>query len=669
MFQKSLILSAVCASVLLHAEVNLQAIDVNATTDTEVIKDIHGDDVKSADLAEALFRQSPSISIVRRSGIANDIILRGMKKDNLNITIDGMKLYGACPNRMDPPVSHVLTNNIDYIQIDQGPFSVEDFGILSANVDIHTIAPSKDFHGDVNLGFGSWGYKKGAVTLSGGNDSVKFLISTSSESSHQYEDGNGDNFYEQIQREIDANKVNPDVQYQDRYKDMDAYEKKTLLAKLFWNISDSQELRVSYTANRSNNILYPSSKMDAIYDDSDLYNVEYISKDLYLQLYRSKVEHPMSTIYRNKGALKEMTHSLTTQVDGARIKNKFDISNHHITLGADYTLRNWDGYYYVNGVALDLATNGAKPYHSIYDVDTKNIGIYVEDKIDFNMFDINVGLRYDSTDIDSRYTTQQSNSYDELTGYFVASYRPTSDIKVYTGFGRGSRVPDAKELYWIGSMGNEIGTPNLKNTINNEFDIGANISFERGSLKLKAFYSKLENFIAYNATKQGVHVYENVDAKVYGFDMSGNYFATDSLYFDFGLSYQKGEKDNPLSGESGTNMPEISPLKVNVAANYDWDDSLTLRTEVIATSKWSDYDEENGEQEIAGYGIINIKATKTFSDNFEFTIGVDNLLDKAYAVSNTYKDLILLPTTSPDDNIILMNEPGRYIYTNIRYKF
>ena len=429
MLKKSLILSAICASALLHAEVGIQAIDVNASTDTQVIKDIHAEDVKSADLAEALFKQTPSISLVRRSGIANDIILRGMKKDNINITIDGMKLYGACPNRMDPPVSHVLTNNIDYIEIDQGPFSVEDFGILSANVDIRTITPSKDFQGDINLEFGSWGYQKGALTLSGGNDFVKFLISTSTEKSHQYEDGNGDDFYEQIQREIDAGNVDPKVQYQDKYKDMDAYEKKTLLAKLFFNIADNQELRLSYTANKSDNVLYPSSKMDALYDDSDLYNMEYIakelssySKELYFQLYRTKVEHPMSTMYRNMGAVSKMTHSLTTQVDGARVKNKFDISNHHITIGADYTLRNWDGYYYKNGIPLDQASGGTKPYHSIYDVDTKNTGLYLQDHISLDSFAIDVALRYDSSDINSDNANQQSNSSDELTGYLSASY-------------------------------------------------------------------------------------------------------------------------------------------------------------------------------------------------------------------------------------------------------
>ena len=44
------------------------------------LSDVSAKEIKSADLAEALGRKVPSVSIVRRSGIANDIILRGQKR-------------------------------------------------------------------------------------------------------------------------------------------------------------------------------------------------------------------------------------------------------------------------------------------------------------------------------------------------------------------------------------------------------------------------------------------------------------------------------------------------------------------------------------------------------------------------------------------------------------
>ena len=670
-------LSMVCASTLMAETLTIDDIDVNASIKTEVIKDIHGEDVKSADLAEALFKQSPSIFIVRRSGIANDVILRGMKKDNIAVTIDGTKVCGACPNRMDPPVSHVLTNNIDYITLQEGPFDVETFGALSADVKIKTVEPTTGFHGDLNLGMGSWGYQKAAAMISGGNDTIKFLLSASTESSEQYEDGDGIDFVGQIQREIDAGKVSPVFQFQEKYKDMDAYEKNTLMGKLFWRIANNQELKLSYTANRSDDVLYPSSKMDAIYDDSDIYNLEYVAKnlgnyakELTLQLYRTEVEHPMSTMYRVKGASSELTHALTTQVDGAKLKNSFDVANHTLTVGVDYSLRNWDGGYYKDGVAL-----APKYFHSIWDVDTKNVALFVKDKIALGQLTLDLGLRYDDTSIEVANPAQPDNDYEDLGGYISGTYQMDADTELFAGFGRSSRVPDAKELYWISSPMKKpdgsvaamtIGTPTLDQTVNYEFDVAVKKQFENGDVKFKAFYSMLEDFIAYNATKK-MNRYENVDATVYGFELSGTYFATDALSLEYGVAYQRGKKDDPLEGERGTNMPEIPPLKVTSAVNYAWDDTLNLRAEFIAADVWDEYDAENGEQEIAGYGVVNLKATKAYN-NFELTVGVDNLFDKTYAVSNTYKDLILLPTTA-DSNVMLMNEPGRYIYANLKYSF
>ena len=51
------------------------------------ITDVSAKYVKSADLAEGLFKNVAEISLVRRSGIANDIILRGQKKDNINVLV------------------------------------------------------------------------------------------------------------------------------------------------------------------------------------------------------------------------------------------------------------------------------------------------------------------------------------------------------------------------------------------------------------------------------------------------------------------------------------------------------------------------------------------------------------------------------------------------------
>ena len=96
---------------------------------------------------------------------------------------------------------------------------------------------------------------------------------------------------------------------------------------------------------------------------------------------------------------------------------------------------------------------------------------------------------------------------------------------------------------------------------------------------------------------------------------------------------------------------------------------LALRAEVIASDEWTNFDADNGEQELDAYAVLNLKGTKKFGKNFELTVGIDNLFDTTYAVTNTYTDITLLPINPADSTIILMNEPGRYVYTNIKYKF
>ena len=668
--RKTLYFSIVCATVLYAAEAELGTIDVEAMIDAEVIEDVSGEDIRSADVADALMKQSPSVSLVRRSGISNDVIIRGQKKDNINVTIDGAKVCGACPNRMDPPISHVLTNNIDIISIEDGPFDVESFGALSADVKVRTLKPTKAFSGDVALNFGSWDYKKASVMASGGFDSVRFLLSASGERGGQYEDGDGNDFYQQVNNYI-ANNLNGDPEHDKKlksqafkpeYSDMDAFTKKTLMAKIFWDITDTQQLRLSYMGNRSDNVLYPTTPMDALYDDSNIYNLEYsikelgsYSKQLDIQIYKSDVDHPMSNIYRKASNAKLMKNWLTTDMRGVKIKNRFDLDNHGITVGIDSSLRNWDGSYY--------GANDIFKGVSIPNADTKNIAFFAEDKIVLDKYIVDLGLRYDDTSIVST-GALPDNDYHALSGYIAGTYNLDENTKIYTGIGRTSRVPDAKELYFQ-KAGEVLGTPDLDLVTNTEIDLGAKKQFENATMEAKIFYSKLGNFIFYNADKM-VNRYENRDATLYGFELSGTYVATDSIYFDYGLAYQRGKKNDPLSGQTETNMPEIPPLKLTTAINYEYDATVNLRAELIAVQRWDDVDYQNGEQVLPGWGVVNLKGSKTFYDAFELTVGVDNVFDKTYAVSNTYQDLTLI---TGGGEVMLMNEPGRYLYTNLRYKF
>ena len=648
--KKILSLSLVTTAILLSANevTTLDTISVVETANSKIVKDVSDEQIKSADLAEALSKNVPSISLVRRSGIANDIILRGQKKDNINILLDDAKIYGACPNRMDPATSHVLTNNIQSVKVIEGPYDVENFGTLSGLVKVETKEPTKDVHGEINLNAGSFGYKKASATVSGGTDRFKLLVSTSTEEGDQYKDGNGNDFSEQ--------QIEKNVPYSNQYSNtkQKAFEKKTLLTKGQFNINDDQEIKLSYTANRSDNILYPTGSMDADYDDSNIYTVGYtarnlgdFSKELNLDYYYSDVDHPMSTTLRNRKmtptsmmTMDPMVSRLKTSIWGSKVKNSVEVADSLVTVGLDTSVRNWR--------AIDTATP------SIPSSDTTNKAIFSKIEKSFGKLDLEFGTRYDYTDVDtSKAINPEDKKYIGLNANVFGIYNIDENTKYFAGVGKSSRVPDARELYH-----STAGNSTLEQTKNYEADVGFDKTIGTFNIRPKLFYSVLKDYIYNSGT------FENIDAKIYGLDVSGFYFMTENFSLDYGMAYQRGKKDGEYTGND-KDLAEIPPLKGNLALNYEMTKSK-YTAEVVAVDSWDSYDSSAREQELGGYAVFNLKYTNQLHKNIGLTLGVDNVLDKTYASTNTYQDITYLTV---NNERILFNDPGRYGYVNLKYSF
>ena len=659
-------LSAAAATALFAEDVSLQTIQVADSGITSVVKDVAGDEVRSADLADALYKLDPDVQLVRRSGIANDIILRGMRKDNINVLIDGGKLYGGCPNRMDPPISHVLANNVDHIVIKEGPYDVEHFGTLTGLVEVDTLKPSKEQKGEIDFNAGSWNYWKLGARFSGGSDRIRILVSGSTESGGQYKDGDGHTLADQV-KNFAASSTNPKVkgaQFAPKYYDMKAFEKKTGMVKLFADVTDDQELRLSYTVNQSDNVLYPNTPMDAKEDNSNLFNAKYILRSLgswsdkmEVSFYNSWVYHPMGNYFRMAAKKAVIENVMNSRIYGGTIKNSVGLYGGTLTAGVDASRRKWNGEYRKNGQFWGVSIDHSQ---------TDDMGIFADYVKRYDRFKIDTGVRYDAAKVQSDLPGVSSKDYDMLGGYLYGTYTLSDAVSLFAGVGSAVRVPDGKELYFKKNpkMGGKlVGNPDLNYVRNNEIDLGIEAApTENSTIRIKGFYSALSDFIFYNATMKK---YENQDASLYGISLDGTYALSDTIYFDGGVAWLRGKKNDPLSGQSDTDMPNILPLKFNGGVNWDYDDHGTMRLSMVAASGWSHYDGDNGEQDLGGYGIVNFKLTHDFLNHYEVTLGVDNLLDKTYASTNTYADMTLVTGGEP----MLLNDPGRYIYGNLTWHF
>jgi iron complex outermembrane receptor protein len=653
-------LSLIAVASIYASDIELESISVESTQITEVAQNAK----VSADLAQTLSLRVPSIDMSRRSTIANDIFIRGQKRDNISIEVDGTKVYGACANRMDPPTSHILTSQIKDIKIIEGPYDVETFGVMSGGVKITTKKPTKELHGEVNLGYGSWNYTKVGATLSGGNDIIRVLISASSETSDQYKDGNSDTLVEQNAKKATL----AGNRYKTQFEDMKAYEKKSMMTKAFVNITDEQELQLSYMANRSKDILYPNTPMDATRGDSNIYSITYninnISdryKNINLEYYYSDVNHPMSTYYKNSSnnPLTDITNHMYSTMQGVKLKNNFDIDGLKLLFGLDSSKRTWRGKYY-------NTTTGVYKGDSISDTVTYNNAIFAKADKKLGYLNVSFGMRYDDTVIKSDDVVAiKDRDFDTFNANIFTFYNLDENNKVFFGFGQASRVPDARELYFRKNS-NLIGTPTLDKTTNRQFDLGYELQADMFEFKIKLFYSVLEDFIYTNKDKN-TNKFENIDATIYGGELSASVYATDELTIDMGVSYKRGQKDKPLNGQSDKDLADMAPLRGNIVANYEYMANSFVTAEIQASDKWSDYDEDNGEQEINAWSIVNLKVKHAINKSFDFTLGVNNLFDETYAQSNTYADLILIQSGASDT--MLLNEMGRYVYTNLDFRF
>jgi iron complex outermembrane receptor protein len=684
--KKFTLISIAFSSVLLAGSINLEKVIVEDELDLEVSKE-EISFTRQQDLAEILHAYLPEINMVRASAVGNDIVLRGFKRDDINFLIDGAKIYGACPNRMDPPAMHISPTDIESIEVVEGPFDVENFGSMGGVVKVTTKDIKEGFGGEINLIGGSFDYKKGSFYLYGGDEKLKVSISASKESSEQYEDGNGNTLVEQ--NWLKLGKDDP-YAYQEKYKDLKAYKRTTINLKSIYNIDEDQYIKLSLLTDKATDVLYPAFQMDAQLDKTFAVNSKYvlknrIGKEFSVEGYYSSVVHDMGTEFRNaaNNPMMYRTHHVDSYIKGVKVKDEFEAQDILWTIGLDGSDRIW------NGICVAEPTKKPKQVR-IPDVETKNSALFIKAKKSFDRVSVKFGARYDNSDIDARnlndptikdiaaiqnyFKGKESKSYNNISANVVVNYKLDSDSKVYVALGQGVRVPDAQELYFIGfMMGNwsRKGNPDLKESKNQEIDVGIEKRFDSFGIRVNTFYSKVKDYIYAYKTNEGNKnpnayylTWTNIDATIYGGDINIDIPLGDSFLAEISGAYQRGRKDDTIEGQSDKDMAMMPPLRGRVALSYD-DGEYFGMIETLLSAGYKDIDSDNGEQEIGGWGVVNLKGSKYINDNMVLNVGVDNLFDKSYTLNNTYVGRALIGGRDP----VLINEPGRYIYASLNIKF
>ena len=615
------------------------------------------------DVGEAI-KVIEGITSVRKGAIANDVVLRGFQRDNLNLLIDGMRIYGACPNRMDPNAFHIDFAEIEKISVIKGPFDVKNPGSLGGLVEIKTMRPEKGWGGTVNAFAGSYENINTSFSTFCGGDKVDALFGYAYRYSLPYKDGDGD----RITKLYPASSPN---RYKDGEEDDKAYSINTYWSKFGFNLFENNRLEIGYARQEADDIIYPYLLMDAVYDNTDRLNVKYeipdISnriKNLKAQFYWNQVKHDMTDERRVSSTGFASGYMMRCYAEaktfGGKLESDITVHSGRLTAGIDYYLRNWDAEN-----TLPIGKQKMMP-----DVDSSNIGTYLEYGRSFGKdFRLTLGARFDRArtkaqdDRTALYRLYHRTRDREETDSYVSGniqilYAPVKTIELFGGFGCVTRPPGPDERYialqkpmmtpdWVGN-------PELDPVQNREFDFGLRYLGNRFYGKTTFFYSDIKDFITVydlEGPVKSARSFRNVDATLYGGEINLNLFLPFDLHLQGGLSYTWARDDT-----HNKPLPEIPPLQGKIAARYDVY-TYFVEIEGIFADDQHRVDSDLNEEKTPGWGIMNLKFGVKYK-KFDIFAGVHNLFDRQYFEHLSYQ-------RDPFRSGIKVPEIGRNFYLNI----
>jgi iron complex outermembrane recepter protein len=619
------------------------------------------------DIGEAL-RQVEGIDIVRKGAIANDIVLRGLQKDNINVLMDGAKIYGACPARMDPPAFHFDFAEVEQVKIIKGPYDVENPGSMGGVVNIFSKRTRKGFGSDLSATYGSYNSVNSSATASYGDDRFDGLLGFAYKRSDVPESGDG-KLITDIYPGTNPNRYRSDTM------DSKAYEIFTGWTKFGFNPTANSRTEISYSYQDAEHVLYPYLKMDADYDRTHLlnwnYRIEKISpmvKEVRLQAYWDRVSHLMDDRLRFSSTTSPRYYSMQTdartQGIGASLQGVVALGPGTLKVGLDYTNRSWEAQ---NKRGMFTMMNPFTPVNMIPDVFVDNFGMFTEYDLPLSeKFSVKAGIRGDLTWVnagkDNTPADAKSDSdFGGVSANLQFTYKPLREVELFLGLGRGYRTPDPEEMYIdVPAMAPAVtwrGNPHLDATVNHQADLGVKYASERFYVSTSIFYSYLTDFVNFYQASPSQKSYQNIDASIWGAELGSQFSLPFDLFLKGSLSYVEGrnrDDNRPLS--------EIPPLQGTIALRYD-NGNLFAEIAENLTRKQDRVDSGLNEQPTAGWATTDIKAGYNYRDLSVYA-GIYNLLDKQY-----YSHLSYVRDPFASGVGFKVPENGRNFYVTVAYRF
>ncbi|SMD01706.1 TonB-dependent receptor domain-containing protein [Pedobacter nyackensis] len=611
---------------------------------------------------EDILARVEGVNLIRRGPIGMEPVLRGFSAGQINVVIDGMRIFGACTDKMDPATIYTEPVNLKSIDIKYGGDGIGTGATIGGTLNLKLadalIDSNSRFTGSLASGYYSAATAvQNAVVMNYSEKKWAIRFSGVYRKGGDYTDG------------------------ENKKVDFSQYGKMNTSVSGKYQFNKNSTIKADFILDDGWNIGFPALAMDVGYAKARIASVTYernnsaqFMQEIEAKIYANAVRHAMDDTKRPATAM-HMDMPGQSHTFGAFLQFRLrKMGIHNFKVKTDF---------YYNSVYADMTMypkDAAPMFMLTWPKNHQKVaGLFVEDEMYLSSMS-RLGLKLRIEAVNAKVTDEMGQDQFSVLGYDV--HRPVKQIlknvnisytrflssvlTAYLSAGFNERSPTTSErfgFYLFNQMDNHdyVGNPLLKNeqAWNGEF----NLLFAKKdfSWKLSAFSSWVAHYIM-GKTQQslsvmtigatGVRSYENIpSARLFGAESSFSYqLLNRHLTFNNTWKWLRGE-DNEK-----TPLPLMSPLKIMTSVRFQHR-TLSFQVENEICSKQNQINIDFGESVSPGYTLFHIRSGYGFvikKHKLDFSAGIENLLNKAYADHLDWGAIL---------------RPGRNIYGLLTFKF
>jgi len=589
---------------------------------------------KSATTEDILSRLQ-GIYLIRRGSFGQEPMIRGMTGGQINLTIDGMKMFGACTDKMDPVSIYVEPQNLRSIDVSAGSNGARLGSTVGGTVDMKLAEPqfsSIPLFGKAGVGFQSAANAlNGFINLNYAHGRSAYYSSLNYRTASNYRAGGG---------EI--------IQYSQ-------YNKLNFSFAGKWQMG-RDTLQASFLADDGWDIGFPALPMDVGFAKARIVSVTHnryrahrTVEHLLTKIYYNSIHHSMDDSQRQDVVMHMDMPGFSSTAGIFTEGELHHFNKHRLSFRTDF---------YYNHVLAEMTmypSDDQPMYMQTWPSSGRAVlGLYVNDEYTLNPETrISLNGRIDAVKslIEEGFGMDQLEVfYPDITsayGKMVKSF----NLKVNRLFGNsfiadaaigyGERIPTLGEMfgfYLFNRMDgyDYVGNPYLKTESNLSGELTLNYYHHKFQFAVSGFYNHLPDYIYSKIQPElspmtpgvnGVKIYSNISyATIHGGEASVLYNLAKSLQLITAWKYTRGQDFERVP------LPMMPALQATTTVRYSLKRfSIQLENETaFSQEKISPY---FGEDYSTGYSIMNLRASyemNFLTKRLEFNVGAENIFDKKY---------------------------------------